>query len=279
MERLTELQAALEPRMLRRGYSETLGLLYQAFDPYGDVLGFEAELLRRAEQSGELDPELTVLEVGCGVGNAIESVVRSLPPYLGEEFRIRLRIKGIGVDLNPLPSQLSKEILSISPRTGETLKRPNNKLKSDIHQDDAMTLATIPDNSVDVLFASNVLAYLPDPLRAIETGWRVLKPNGFMVWWTGLESVENPSFQQVLRTTPGAVDVFRTKQCTTSLFYDDWTQDTLTGRKKPGSEFRGFPYKLRESYQFKANPKKPSSKDFAYHCSYDYDGSALRSEK
>lgn len=277
MNQLTPLQAALEPRMLQRGYSDTLARLYPAFERYGDVHGFEAELLRRAFQSGEWDPEITVLEVGCGVGNAIEEVVRVMPPYLWETFKVRLRIKGIGVDINPLPHLISKNILQISPRTGYKTKKPS-RVRTDFRKDDAMTLATIPDESVDVLFASNCLAYLPDPLRAVETGWRVLKPDGIMVWWTGLETLEKPTLREVLRNTPGASDLFKVMQCSHDLLHDDSADDTLIGRKKGDTPFRGFPYKLRDSYQFRFNREKESARDFAYHCTYDYDEDLLRRE-
>lgn len=243
---LSPLQEALPERMLTRGYNDVAKYLNPVFESYLHSYGFHAEVLRRMHASSEWPPEVTVLDVGCGAGAAIEELARVLPLEM-EDFRTRVRVKAIGIDSNPLPHLIPKMILKIDPKTGVLSGKARNRLLADIHPDDAETLATIPDRSVDILLSSNCLEYLRDPLRSISSGWRVLKEGGVMAWWSpGFLRTVKPNLSAILENTSYGTELFEIHSLP-SADRDEFEPDVLVGRKKPGMYFSQFPYRLKGS--------------------------------
>lgn len=94
-----------------------------------------------------ITPDATVLDLGCGYG----------------EFLNHLRCgRRIGIDLNPdSPTHLAPGV--------------------EFHQQSVCELPFLPDNSVDLVFTSNLMEHLPDKAhveKMIREARRVLKPGG-----------------------------------------------------------------------------------------------------
>jgi SAM-dependent methyltransferase len=264
---LSPLQEALPERMLTRGYKDVAKYLDPVFESYLHSHGFHAEVLRRMHASSEWPPEVTVLDVGCGSGAAIEELARVLPLEM-EDYRASVRIKAIGIDSNPLPHMIPRTILRINPRTGVQMRNARNRLLADIHPDDAETLATIPDQSVDILLSSNCLEYLRDPLRSISSGWRVLKEGGVMAWWSpGFLRTVKPSLTAIVEKTPHGTELFEIRSLP-SVDRDEFEPDVLVGRKKTGVDFSQFPYRLKDSKALSGPFVKEPHYAFAQQASY-----------
>ena len=100
-----------------------------------------------------------IVEIGPGAGYALRSLIKSFEPsrVYGIEISDAFR-KGLSEDEEFAPL-MKDEILSL-------------------HGDDAKDLSFIPDNSVDLIFAFNVIYFL-DPLDAyLKEAHRMLKPGG-----------------------------------------------------------------------------------------------------
>ncbi len=180
------------------------------------------------------DPTITVLDLGCGTGTTIEDFWQKLS---NPNWRYRRRLHGkklitIGIDANPLPKLIPKRIF-------KTTTTPQTKfIKSDAHQ------LPLPDNSVDFAYSVGLLRYLRDPLRAIEEGYRVLKPGGIFMWLlSGFTDISTkPTLEKILAETPGTTDVFQLS------FGYSRMRGTLICTKKPNSKFKKFPFKLSNSF-------------------------------
>lgn len=241
MEILIPLQTALPPSKLRR----TLD----------DVKRDGVDLLEQASSALLQDPEnsnpFVVADYGCGSGTTVEELTRRLEVFCFQKG-IRRSIEAIGVDLNPVPSMMRRDVLYMHPQTGEIpwwagewlevfgFRRP--ALRTQFVQSDLASLV-LPDSSVDFGFSIGALAYVPDALRAIEHAVRVMRPGGFAVWVVGEHDISmNPDFWEILDDTPGAFDVF------TYSVSPVHRRERVLSARKPSSgrtEFRGFPYALR----------------------------------
>lgn len=61
-----------------------------------------------------------------------------------------------------------------------------NGVKIEGHTANAMAL-DFPDNSFDIVYASNLLHHLPEPEKAIQEMYRILKPGGKACFWEPLK--------------------------------------------------------------------------------------------
>ncbi|MBP9770930.1 class I SAM-dependent methyltransferase [Candidatus Gracilibacteria bacterium] len=102
----------------------------------------------------------------------------------------------------------------------------------------------LPDNSVDFAYSVGLLRYLKDPLRALEEGYRVLKPGGVFLWLlSGYTDISTkPTIEKILEGTPGASGTFRL------CFGWSRMRGTLICKKSPTSKFTNFPFKLSNSF-------------------------------
>ena len=111
----------------------------------------------------------TVLEVGCGPGQHL----LQLAPGIG---------RGIGVDFSPKMIEIARQQAQDSPW----------KEKLTFRTDEANTLATIPDQSIDVTLCVGAFEHMWDKPAVLSSIFRVLKsggrfvlltPNGNYLWY------------------------------------------------------------------------------------------------
>ena len=180
------------------------------------------------------DPEVTVLDLGCGSGTTIEDFWQKMNH---QEWRYKRRLRGkklntIGIDLSPLPEMIPKRVF-------KTKTTPQTRfIKADAQK------IPLPDNSVDFAYSVGLLRYLKDPLRALEEGFRVLKPGGTFLWLlSGYTDVSTkPTLEKILEETPGAAETFKLS------FGYSRIRGTLICTKKADSKFSKFPFKLSHSF-------------------------------
>lgn len=233
----TDLQADLPIEMLGRPLNNVESVLSNCFEQYSliDVIG----------QRTRWNKETVVLDAACGTGAAIEEIARTAAHIIEDQDMIRGRVRGIGIDLNPRPDLIPREVLSINydHDMDAPVSTEPTPPRAEFRRDDMRTLATVPDNSVDVLYSVSGLEYIDDCLRALEASWRVLKEGGIMGHEVPHDLVCEPSIFQIIKETPGASDVFSIRE---ALRDNDYLCDYrfILGKKKPGNNFRGFPYKM-----------------------------------
>lgn len=249
----SKLQTALPLEKLNRDYSAIQRLISSGLRSVDDCSTVPEFIQRRVYENtsrrfGET-PEITILDAGCGTGAAIEEVMRIMEVIMREEFRVRVKIQGIGIDLSPLPQLIGEDILKIDPKLGVKKQHKKYPLQADIHADDVVTMATITSESIDLIYSANCLQYVEDVLGALESGWRVLKPGGIMVWHTTASTNSEPDFEEILRQTPEAEKNIWTVEGFSSSDYST-ARDIIVGHKKKDSKFKKFPFILR--------PKKSS---------------------
>jgi predicted SAM-dependent methyltransferase len=97
-----------------------------------------------------------------------------------------LYLEGEGVEIGALNSPLAlprrARARYVDYRDAETLREqyPGLDFKAPDIVDDARTLATLPDSSQDFVIACHIIEHMEDPIGAIKTWLRVLKPGGVL---------------------------------------------------------------------------------------------------
>lgn len=234
----TDLQNSCAERLLTRD-------LYITRMTFAEAQVNFYQLLRQsciqALQAGET---FTMLDIGCGSGACLEECLRNLKIQLEEN---RDKIRGIGLDQNPLPEMIPNHILSLvklphrsilplsQPQTKEPL--PEGVPIAEFIQGDVCKLP-FEDDSIDFCYCVGTLIYVGDTLKALGEIYRVLKPGGTCL----LEICEKeisirPRFHQILEETPGSSEVFTYKP---SPFAE--RTGFLVIKKTNEDLFEGFPY-------------------------------------
>jgi SAM-dependent methyltransferase len=162
-----------------------------------------------------------VLDAGCGAGSTLAQLVRFLSK------RTKKHIHGIGIDLQPLPHLMTDE--GPLPENASV-----EFLSSDVRSMDG-----IESDSVDFGYSAAVIQYVPDAIRAPETGYRVLRDGGKFHWYINerRDLTIRPNIRELLAQTPGAKDVFQYRRES----HGGW-QRLLVCTKDSQSSFEGFPF-------------------------------------
>lgn len=202
---MNPLQRDLRPGQLIRN----VDTIYRAFAEVGYHLF--SEMCRAS--NGKTGP-ITVLDVGCGAGVGIESLVITLQ----REFPQPLR--GIGMDLTPLPNYAGL---------------PYSQRRTRLVAGDAVRLP-LRTESIDFGYSVCTFAYIPDKLKAMEESYRVLTPGGRFLWETsGLDSAY-PILPEIMKATEGS-SVFEVRE------------EAVLCKKGAHDSFKGFPFELVGSLQ------------------------------
>ncbi len=120
--------------------------------------------LRILIRHARLAPSDTVLDIGCGDGTHLRALAGQIE-------------RGIGIDL-------SREMIAMARQHAD---HPNLCFRVD----DAETLSTVPDGSVDKVICVGMLEHVLRPRRVLEHVARVLRPTGRFLaltlngtyWW------------------------------------------------------------------------------------------------
>jgi len=196
------------------------------------------DINKRVRALAENQDEIVILDAGCGAGTSIEERVRTQQAVLRREVRSGIKLVGIGVDINPVPHLIPRNILSINPESGmQDEQGAMHSLVASIRQDDITELGTVPSNSVDIIYSIATLAYVADVLKALEESWRVLKPGGIMCHQGSRPLMTVPDLKEILTLTRGAW-TFQMKHNHADAFW------VATKEPEPEKYFRGFEYRL-----------------------------------
>ena len=145
-----------------------------------------------------------VLEIGIGTGS-------NLPHYGSDVTEI--------VGIEPEKAMLD--------RAAKTAATQSLRIPLTLAVGDAQAL-DFPDESFDTVLMCLVLCTIPDPLKALQEAWRVLKPNGRLLF---LEHVRSPQ-ASVARWQDKATPVWRHLGCGCHL-----NRDTAAALKNAGFHF------------------------------------------
>ena len=213
---LTELQEALTASQMSRDFDEVVKFFKEVGIDF--VEAFDDAV------KDSPDEEIVVLDEGCGTGAAIEHFWHRMKDQKSLKGR---PLRTIGVDENPLPYRMPKHVT-------------DGKIHTEFLKEDVEFLS-LPDNSVHFGFSVALMRYCEDPLRVLEEAYRVLKPNGVMIYYlSSLTDVSLlPFTENILRRTPGGDDNFY------FVMGPDTNRCALICYKDPESEFHEFPYELR----------------------------------
>ncbi len=216
MDNRTRLQSTLTDHELGRSIHVVNSLIRRASLDVGDFLKY---VINGAREAGE--GNYVVLDVGCGLGHALAN----LSQILGNIADVRAKLELIGVDINPLKSS--------------KIELPNNV---HLFSCDAAKML-VPSNHVDVGFSVASMQYFDDALRALEEGYRVLKPGGKFFWLINGSSDVSlyPHLRTILTETPGASEVFSWQ------FGEDDDHSLIVCKKSEDDQFHGFPFRKRFS--------------------------------
>lgn len=110
----------------------------------------------------------------------------ALTSTLNREQLAHIYIRGEGLELgalnNPLPVSPHAHVRYVDFATAEAVAEqfPGHAVKTPDIIDDAVTLTSVEDSSQDFVIACHILEHLEDPIGAIKTWFRVLKPGGVL---------------------------------------------------------------------------------------------------
>jgi len=224
----TKLQEQLHPAQLSRGFDIVTGRFLECGI---DIREIYSDILDRSD-------DCIFLDAGCGSGQAIEDFA----VYLDGRFKDK-QISCIGVDLEPLPFLVRKGTYDVRNMIFGVLSTEDStsNLISKLLSGDVADLP-LEDDSIDFAYSIATLIYVADSLRALEEGYRVLKPGGVFLWDIKDDAVSvDPTLHSIIENTPGAPGVFEYRS---SAF--DQSAGAIICRKSEGDNFEGFPYRLLE---------------------------------
>lgn len=134
---------------------------------YGEGVGFPS----RDWFAKHIDPKDSVLDVGCGGGIEYESLKEFHPD-----------IKYVGSDFTPEAIAACKELFP----------------GVDFRVDDARTLSTMDDLSVDVVLIRHTLDHIDRWEDALRSAWRVARKEVVVILWpTTFEDYVEPTFKEL----------------------------------------------------------------------------------
>ncbi len=145
-----------------------------------------------------LRPGQTVLDIGCGPGTITADLAVAVAP-------------GRVLALEPTADALDLARATLAERSIDTV----DLLQGDVHALD------LPDDSVDVVHAHQVLQHVADPVQALREMARVCRPGGLLaardadyagfVWYPGLPGLDAwmALYQRVARANGGEPDAGR----------------------------------------------------------------------
>lgn len=230
---LSDLQRSLRPQDLVRDFGQYCELFERA------GVNLQAMIFDGLMAEKFSTEAFRVVDVGSCSGNAIEQVARMIKSWM-HYMGIQRPFDAVGID-NHLVTKLDPAILS----TGSDIGLTQDPLARFVQAD--ATNPAFDDDSVDVLFSCNTLMYVADSLKALEEGYRALKPGGVAAWDGVDKNISfKPSFAEILAATEGAKEVF------TYIPVNSTSGVIVCRKSKDGAKFRGFSFKLAQPLRYRA---------------------------
>ena len=118
--------------------------------------------------------------------NSLAPERNGLATTLNRELLAHIYLRGDGLELgalnNPLLVSPQARVKYVDFAAAETVAEqfPGHAVKIPDIVDDAVTLTSVEDCSQDFVIACHILEHLEDPIGAIKTWFRVLKPGGVL---------------------------------------------------------------------------------------------------
>jgi SAM-dependent methyltransferase len=163
-----------------RDYSKKLGLFNS----------FAAPELRRAIASLDLQPGMSVLDAGCGTGEALQ--------WLLEEVGPSGKVVGIDLATAHVAAAQARELPQVLVLEADILKAP------------------LPRQSFDLIWCVNTINHVRDPLHGVQALASLLRPGGrmalgqsslvpdmYFAWDSRLERLTNEAVRQYYRDRYG----------------------------------------------------------------------------
>ena len=200
--------------------------------------------------------EITILDIGHGSGAAIEGAARILPSMVMDLNGAEGKIHCIGVDINSLPELIPAHVFQTGDVSHSLPEERRTTLLADLRIDDAQTLSTVPDHSVDVAYSYMALPYVPDVLSVLHSTYRVLKSGGLAVLQCNAHALTSPSLKRILRNTPGGESF---QYISNQPWSAPWGKSTgyIVCLKTESDTFHSFPYRFLSSKPAVSCPKRP----------------------
>ena len=143
---------------VKRFYDQYAGNWDKRFRDNLSTRHFHNRRVRTVEDMAQFKPTDVVLELGCGTAPYIEKLAGSIHRY-------------VGVDI-------SDSMLTGARQRSDSLGFGE---WTSFSVDDAETLGSITDNSIDVVFFMGLVEHLLDLTALFVSCWRVLKPGGKLI--------------------------------------------------------------------------------------------------
>jgi SAM-dependent methyltransferase len=111
--------------------------------------------------------------------------IRDVEP--GRELLARLYVRGEGLEVGashfpvPVPRGVKVRYVDFAEVAELRRRHPELDIPAPDIVDDGATLSSVADDSQDFLLSCHVLEHLPDPIGAVRTWLRVLKPGGVLL--------------------------------------------------------------------------------------------------
>ncbi len=166
-----------QPRWVAKVLWRIYGYTYDGlrnFYPY-------QHLVRQTVAWLEIKPGETVLDLGCGTGNALELALS------------HQSVKAKGIDISPTMIATARRKLVLNLRSGHL----------ELQQGDLLDiLKSTPSDSVDKIISINVFYALTNRSAIWEEALRILKPNGLMVVTSSTRTGSWPIIKEHLDHAP-----------------------------------------------------------------------------
>ncbi len=222
-----ELQQTIPEASITRAKSEVC----RYFGESGVDLDAEFKAILESSEPGR---EFKIVDIGAGGSGSVLAFTRDLQS-IAEAQELNTNVIAVAYDKNPLENEILGNV-------------QEGDFEPEIIKGDAANMEEIPNNSISAGYSVACIQYVPDALRMLEESVRILKPGGKIFIYLRFQSDISlyPSLPNLIKETPGAGETFELIRSK-----DKFGGKTIAGivcKKPKDSNFQGFPYKLRKTF-------------------------------
>lgn len=184
---MNEIQRDIPEKKYTRNIHEVNGMFSESGVRLHEIISKRLE-----ECQYSLEKPFTVVDLGCGSGTAIEQFAQKLMwngKLDGDYFRT------VGIDSSLVTPLIPEKVLQCSRDKEIAYRLRPSGFLTDFIEHDLEQGIPLETDSVDVLYAAELMNYIVDSLKLLEESYRCLKPGGIAVIRTApwmLAEPENP---------------------------------------------------------------------------------------